>query len=304
MAQKYLIAIQGPTASGKTRVAIEIAKWLKTEIVSCDSRQFYKELRIGSAPPTEQELNEVKHHFIQHKSVTEELPAGEYEREALEVIDQIHQVNQFVVLVGGSGLFADAVIQGFDSLPPVEETVRDELQSDFDRNGIGFLQDLLKAKDPEYFEKVDPNNPHRLIRALEVILSTGKKYSELRTEKAQVRPFTTISFALNMDRKKLYERINRRVDLMIQEGLVEEVRSLLPYQNLQPLNTVGYKELFSYFNQEIAYDEAVELIKRNSRRYAKRQLTWLRRNKQTHWVEHTDLARIKQIITETVNPTL
>lgn len=298
MDQKFLISIQGPTASGKTTLALNVATWLKTEIISCDSRQFYKELKIGAAPPSVDELAQVPHHFIHHLSVVDDYNAGDFEKDALHQISSIHQKNDFAVLVGGSGLYADAVINGFDALPTASPEIRAAIEAQFEVGGLSSLQGELKKLDPVYFDQVDKQNPHRLIRALEVIKLTGKPFSLLREKKAVKRPFKSIGFAINWPREELYQRINKRVDVMIKNGLIDEVKQLSDHQNQQPLNTVGYKELFAYFNGEYSLEKAIELIKRNSRRYAKRQLTWLRRNPGLIWVKFDELDRVKEIVRE------
>ena len=296
MAKPLLISVQGPTASGKTKVAIELAQWLETEILSCDSRQFYKELKIGAAPPSMQELAQVKHHFIQNKSIEQDYNAGKFETEAVAFLASFFQTHPAIIMVGGSGLYANAVIHGFDELPELNETIRQSLLDEFNLKGIEFLQNELQQLDPDYFNIVDHKNPHRLIRALEIIQSTGKKMSQIRTNQLKQRPFRVLNFIMDWPRKELYERINKRVDLMMSQGLLEEVMSLKEYAHLQPLNTVGYKELFLHLNGELELSEAIELIKRNSRRYAKRQITWYKKQENINWVHPDKLDEIKNII--------
>ena len=302
MDQKFLISIQGPTASGKTPLAINVAAWLKTEIISCDSRQFYKELKIGAAPPSAKERAQVLHHFIQQLSVVDDYNAGDFEKDALHQLSRIHQKNDFAVLVGGSGLYADAVINGFDALPTASAEIRAAIETQFEVGGLSSLQNELKKLDPVYYALVDKQNPHRLIRALEVIKLTDTPFSELREKKSANRPFKTLGFAIDWPREELYERINQRVDAMVEAGLIDEAKQLSEHKHLQPLNTVGYKELFAYFDGQHSLEKAIELIKRNSRRYAKRQLTWLRRNPDLIWVKFDALNRVKEMIRERTAP--
>jgi len=271
-----LISINGPTAVGKTAQAIAVAKHFNTVILSSDSRQFYREMSIGTAKPSSEELAEVKHYFIDSLSIHDEYSAGQFEREALTLLEELFQRFPVVVLVGGSGLYTEAVVKGFDKLPKDPE-VRAELNAIFEKEGIEILQTELKAKDPEQYEKMDIQNQQRVIRALEVCRISGEKYSNLIVGKASKRDFDTLSFSLNMERPKLYERINQRVDQMMDTGLIDEVRTLHPHKNLAALNTVGYKELFRHLDGELELDEAIALMKQNTRRFAKRQVTWLGR---------------------------
>lgn len=309
-----LIAIVGPTAVGKTKVAIELAKELQTVVVSADSRQFYREMSIGTAKPSPAEMAEVKHYFIDSHAVEDNLSAGDFEREALALLDQLFEKYEQVVLVGGSGLFVDALRQGLDDLPKPLEGVREKWNQVFAEQGIGPLQEALAKADPDYFEEVDRQNPQRLIRALEVWESTGKPFSSFRKGKttgklqengfgtAHNRRFDTLMIGLDMDRTQLYDRINQRVDLMMQQGLLEEVRSLLPYRHLPALKTVGYAELFDYLDDRISLAEAVEKIKQNTRRYAKRQLTWFRKDASTVWFDPSNIEDIKKYIQDSVSP--
>lgn len=281
---KQLIVITGATACGKTSVSVDIAKKLQTEIISCDSRQFYKEMSIGTAKPSIAEMDGVTHHFVDSHSIQEEINAGKFEKLVLPLLDRLFTKYESVILTGGSGLFIDAVVNGFDSMPQIPEQTRSKLNSIFEQDGISPLLAQLKSLDPEYAKIVDVQNPKRIIRALEVCLSTNQTYTELRTGNKFKRPFDTIKFVLDRPREELYQRINTRVDLMIEAGLEDECKALIPYQHLNALQTVGYKELFEYFNKSIDKNRAIELIKRNSRRYAKRQLTWFRRDPQYHWV--------------------
>lgn len=276
MKKKSLIVIGGPTASGKTALAIEKALEYKTEIISFDSRQFYKEMSIGTAKPTTEELFKVKHHFIDHISIEEEWNAGIYERKAIEKLNELFLENEYVVAVGGSGLYLNALLYGFDELPDKDENLRKELQEELEEKGIEFLQEKIKNLDPIYFEKGEIKNPHRLMRAIEVSIISGKPYSSLKKSGTIERNFDYKIYMIQHEREKLYERINLRVDQMIKEGLVEEVKSLLPYRNHNALQTVGYKEIFEYWDGKSSLEEAIEKVKQNTRRYAKRQITWFK----------------------------
>ena len=280
--KKFLIVIAGPTASGKTKVAIKLAKYFDTEIISADSRQFYREMEIGTAKPTETERNEAKHHFVDFMSIHDAYSVGDFEKEVLELLEELYQKHQVVILAGGSGLFVRAVCEGLDEFPDVSPEIRAEVNALFKEKGLEALQEELQKVDPAYYDVVDKQNPMRLLRAIEVFRASGKPYSSFRKAKKATRPFTPIYIQLDTDRLVLYERINLRVDQMIQQGLIEEVRQLLPFKDMNALQTVGYQELFDYFDEKITKAEAIELIKRNSRRYAKRQMTWLR--KDLHWV--------------------
>ncbi|HZY38428.1 MAG TPA: tRNA (adenosine(37)-N6)-dimethylallyltransferase MiaA [Mucilaginibacter sp.] len=289
---KTLIVIAGPTASGKTAVAIELAKHYNTVVVSADSRQFYREMSIGTAKPGSDELAAAKHYFIDTLSISENYTVGDYEREALQLLNELYTTQDVVVLAGGSGLFIKAVCEGFDVFPNVKPGIREKLIEEFEANGIVPLQDKLKAADPVYYERVDLNNTQRVIRALEVFESSGKPYSSFRKSGVNERPFQIVKIGLGMKRDVLYDRINRRVDEMVKQGLVDEVRSLLPYRHLNALNTVGYSELFDYFDSKTDLETAITLIKQNTRRFAKRQMTWFNRDKDIFWVaaDSPDLA--------------
>jgi tRNA dimethylallyltransferase len=284
MKENTLISIVGPTAIGKTRVSIEVAKTLGTEIISCDSRQFFKEMNIGTAVPSPDELNAVPHHFIQHISIFDQYSVGKYEKEALELIDEKFKTHKTLCLTGGSGLYQKAVIEGLDHFPEVDENIRKELNNIYKTEGLEPLQSQLKKLDPVYFESVDINNPHRLIRALEICLGTSKPYSSfINTEKSNDRNFTSLKIGLTADREIIYNRIEKRVDEMIESGLIEEAKSLYPNKNLNALQTVGYQELFDFFDDKISLEKAIEEIKKNTRRYAKRQLTWYRKQDDIKW---------------------
>lgn len=272
---KHIIAVVGPTAIGKTARAIEIAQKFQTEIVSADSRQVYREMNIGVARPTEEELKAVPHHFIASHSIHEPLTAGQFEREALVVIQNLFEIHDQVVVVGGSGLYLKALLEGLDQLPK-DSQIRKELMEEGEQNGWEGLSKKLEALDPEYARTADLKNPRRLVRALEVITITGKKFSELRLNAALERPFTITYENMEMDRSLLYDRINARVDQMMELGLLEEVRTLTSFQHLEPLQTVGYSEFFPAFQGEYSIDFAVQMVKQHSRNYAKRQITWFK----------------------------
>ncbi len=284
---KHLISVVGPTAIGKTNLAIAIAQHFNTEIISADSRQFFKEMSIGTAVPSEAELAAAPHHFIQHKSVEENYSVGDFEREAMEKLKHLFQNHDNVVMVGGSGLYVKAVTEGLDDFPEVDPKIREELNKELETSGIEPLQEKLKKLDLEYFSEVDKENPHRLIRALEICIGTGKPYSGFRNQKKKSRDFKTISIGLTAERKDIYDRINRRVDLMMQEGLLEEAEKLIFKKHLNALNTVGYKELFQHLEGTWSLEEAVSEIKKNTRRFAKRQLTWFRKDPEIHWFDHS-----------------
>ena len=286
--EHLLIVLAGPTASGKTAAAIEVAKHFNTVVVSADSRQFYREMSIGTAKPSVEELTAVKHYFIDSLSITETYTAGDYEKQCLELLTELFKVHDVVVLAGGSGLFIKAVCEGFDEFPDADPEVRNRLNNELDDKGLSYLQEKLKAADPEYYQRVDINNPQRVIRALEIFESTGKQYSSFRKSTGNKRPFRILKFGLNLPREVLYNRINYRVDIMVQQGLVDEARSLLPYRHLNALNTVGYSELFDYFDGKTDLQTAIALIKQNTRRFAKRQMTWFGKDKEIVWVDAGD----------------
>jgi tRNA dimethylallyltransferase len=294
--QKHLVYVAGPTASGKTVVSIALAKWLDTEIISCDSRQFFKELKIGAAPPSAQELAQAKHHFIHHLSVNQPYNAGMFSRDAERVLEAIFLKRDEAILTGGSGLYADALLYGFDDLPEADKKQRANLQHELKQNGLQCLQKRLQNLDPDYYVQADINNPHRVIRALEVIQSSGQKMSELLQKKQKPVAFKTTILVMDWPREESYARINQRVDNMIARGLEEEARTLLPFAHLQTLNTVGYKEWFAHFRGEMTKEETISQIKQNTRRFAKRQLTWLRRYRDAVWLNPDNLEEIKETI--------
>lgn len=297
---KELIVISGPTAVGKTSLAINLAKEINTEIISADSRQFYKELNIGVARPSQKELNSIKHHFIGHISIQDNYNAGEYEAEAIEKINSLFQKYEKLVITGGSGMYIDAITKGMDNLPNVDKSIREELNELFKDNGITPLQEELMEKDIEYYNIVDKQNHIRLIRALEIIRQTGKTFTSFRTNPKKERDFKIKKFVLIRDREELIQRINQRVDIMVEEGLIEEARELYPFRDLNALNTVGYKELFKYFDNKISLEEAIEEIKINTRKYAKRQVTWFRKDKDYTWLSADKEINWKEVIHENI----
>jgi tRNA dimethylallyltransferase len=284
--RKTLLTIVGPTAIGKTRMAIALATHFGTEILSCDSRQFFKELRIGTAVPSAEELAQVPHHFIQHKSIFESYSVGDFERDVIALLDKLFKKHDVVVMVGGSGLYAKAIIDGLDDFPEVDEIIRQELNEAYAQKGIGYLQELLKTLDEVQYNQMDVQNPQRLIRALEVCRASGKPYSSFLQRKEKQRDFTSVQIGLTADRTEVYERINKRVDMMLEEGLLIEAQDMMPYKHLNALQTVGYKELFSFFEGECSFEAAIEAIKMNTRRFAKRQFTWFQKDKRIKWFDY------------------
>ena len=274
-----LIYIAGPTCIGKTSLSIEIAKRLETEIISCDSRQFYKELKIGTSPPSKEQLKEINHHFILNKSLLDEYSVGDYEEDAISTISNIFKNNNYIIIVGGSGLYADSVLYGIDEIPKVPIYIRNKLNIDFKTKGLVYLQKRLKELDPEYYKSVDLKNPNRLIRGIGVYEVSGKRISSLWTNTKKSREFKSIIILMKSNRDELYNRINLRVDEMIKNGLEEEVYLLKKFKGCNALNTVGYKEFFSYFDEELSREEAINKIKKNTRNYAKRQITWFKKYK-------------------------
>lgn len=298
---KTLIIIAGPTAIGKTALAIRLAGYYKTEIVSADSRQFYKEMAIGTAKPNREELNTVKHHFIDSHSVEDTFTAGDFEKEALKILEYLFSRHDQVIMVGGSGLFINAICNGFDELPVASAQIRQQLNKDLEEQGIEYLQEKLRTSDPVYFSEVDIHNPQRLIRALEVYQTTGKSFSSYRTRARKLRPFNIISIALNTDREQLYDRINLRVDQMIGAGLVDEVKGLFECRHLNALQTVGYSEIFNYLDGECSLEEAIEKIKQNTRRFAKRQITWFKKSDNIKWFDPADYDNILNYLDQKLN---
>jgi len=279
----YLITVVGATAIGKTNLSIQLARHFNSEIISSDSRQFYKEMCIGTAVPSKDELNKAKHHFIQNRSIFENYSVGDFERDALEKLAKLFHKNSVVVMVGGSGLYTNAVIKGLDYFPNVSPTIRQGLNEQLEKDGIEILQKQLKELDPTSFNTIEIDNPHRLIRALEICIGTGKTYAEFKNKPKAPRNYKTIKIGLTADREIIYNRINTRVDLMIENGLVEEAKTLFEYKNLNALQTVGYRELFEYFEGNCTLEEAISEIKKNTRRFAKRQITWNKKDEEIHW---------------------
>ena len=296
--KKTLIVVLGPTASGKTGLSIEVAKHFGAPVLSSDSRQFYREIPIGTAAPTLEEQSGVPHYFVGSRSVTEFYNAGRYEEDALKLLDELFRTNDRVVMVGGSGLYIDAVCEGMDDIPAVDPSIRPALQQCFEQEGIEVLLKELRELDPEYHEKVDRQNPARVIRALEVCRGTGKTYTELRKGTPKERPFDVVKIGVNLPREELYDRINRRVDGMLEAGLEQEARRVYPIREHNALQTVGFREFFAYFDGEISREEAIDLIKRNSRRYAKRQMTWFGRDEQTRWFTKDEADAVVKYIEE------
>lgn len=284
MNDKTLIVIAGPTASGKTAAAIKVAKALNTVIINADSRQFYKEMSIGTAAPTPKELQEVKHYFVHHISILDDYDVAAYEQDVLTLLKQLFLQHDHVILTGGSGLFIDAVCHGIDAMPDIDEATRHKAEQLYQEGGLSALQQEVQRLDPEYWSIVDQKNPRRLQRALEVCYQTGKTFTSFRVKNATPRDFNIVKYALLWDKQELYNRINQRVEIMLSQGLLEEAHSLYPYRQRNALNTVGYKELFDYFDGKCTLEEAVEQIKLNTRHYAKRQMTWLRKDKDYQWV--------------------
>lgn len=293
---KLLVVISGPTAVGKTDLAIKLAEKYNTEIISADSRQFYREISIGTAKPSIDELNRVKHHFINNLSITDEYNVGRYEIEVIELLENLFKTNEIVVMVGGSGLYIDAVCKGIDFFPDIPKKIRDQVNKEFADKGIIFLQETLKQLDPEYYNVVDKNNPKRLRRAIEVCIVTGKPYSEQRLNTEKERDFNILKIALNADRNILRQRIEDRAGKMISEGWIEEAESVIEHRNVNALNTVGYKELFQFLDGEIDLESAIFKIITNTSRYAKRQITWLKRDKEYHWFTKEQENEISQLI--------
>ncbi len=292
MKNKLLLVVVGPTAVGKTATSIGLAKRYNTEIISADSRQFFREISTGTAKPSAEELNEVTHHFINSHSVDEVVNVGSYEEEAIKLIENLFLSKDILILTGGSGLYIDAVCFGIDPLPESNEILREELNQTLSTQGIEALQNQLKELDPEYYTQVDLGNPHRLMRAIEVCILSGKPYSSFRIKKKKERTFEIIKVGLNRQREFLYEQINKRVDNMLADGLVDEARTVYPKKHINALQTVGYSELFDFFDGKISLVQAIERIKQNTRRYAKRQLTWFNKDKEITWFEPDEFEKI------------
>lgn len=294
--KKKLITISGQTASGKTNLSIRLAQNLNCSIISCDSRQFYKEMSIGTAVPSKLELSKANHYFIHHKSVKDNYTVGNFQNDALKLIENLFKKDDYIILTGGSGMYMDAIVNGIDTFPKIKLGVRELLNEKYNSRGILFLKNKLKELDPEYYDIVDVNNHRRLIRALEVCISTGKPYSSFLNKKNKKYDFESVNFGIKVDRELLYKKINYRVDKMISDGLIKEAKTLLNFKDLNPLNTVGYKEMFEHFKGNLTKSQAIEKIKQNTRRYAKRQMTWLK-NKNLVWIENNvEIDEIKRFI--------
>ena len=288
---KYLITIIGPTAIGKTSLSIVLANYFKCDIISCDSRQFFKEMTIGTAVPSKLELAAANHHFIQNKSILENYTVGDFEKEAIIKLDELFLTNDYAILVGGSGLYVDAILKGFDEFPEIDPAIRSDINANYEKLGIGYLQQKLEVLDPDYYKTLSIENPQtlqnpqRMMRFVEVCIGSGKPYSSFLNQKKNSRNFTPILIGLEADRKIIYNRINQRVNIMMNEGLLAEAKNLFAHKELNALQTVGYRELFSYFDKEISLEFAIEEIKKNTRRFSKRQLTWFKRNEITKWFD-------------------
>lgn len=281
----YLITVIGATAIGKTALSIQLTQHFNTEIISCDSRQFYKEMNIGTAVPSAEELAAVPHHFIQNKSIFDHYSVGQFEKDALKKLDELFSKNNIVIMVGGSGLYTNAVLEGFDDFPNIDPEIRKKLNKQIENGELKILQNQLKDLDPESYQTIEIKNPHRLIRALEICLGTGKPYSSFKNKDKTNRNFIPIKIGLTADREVMYDRITQRVAMMLQEGLLEEAKKLYPHKELNALQTVGYRELFDYFDGKCTLEFSVEEIKKNTRRFAKRQVTWNRKDESIHWFD-------------------
>lgn len=312
MSKNYLIVVVGPTAIGKTALSIKLAQHFGCEILSCDSRQFFKEMKIGTAVPNDEELAAAKHHFIQNKSIFENYTVGDFEKEAIATLDELFQKNNVQIVVGGSGLYVNAILQGFDDFPDIEKSVREQIRNNYEDKGISYLQKKLRELDIEYYNFLLENNaqtlknPQRLMRFVEVCIGTGKSYISFLKKKKKQRNFIPIIIGLEANREIIYDRINQRVDIMMLNGLIEEAKPLYKHRNLYALKTVGYQELFAQYNEETDYFEnlgfAIEQIKMNTRRFAKRQLTWFKRNEDTIWFDfQTETSSIINKISEQIS---
>ncbi|TDP57527.1 tRNA (adenosine(37)-N6)-dimethylallyltransferase MiaA [Flavobacterium dankookense] len=308
MKKNYLITIIGPTAIGKTSLSIALAQHFNCDIISCDSRQCFKEMKIGTAVPSEEELASATHHFIQNKSIFDNYSVGDFEKEALAKLDELFLKNNVQIMVGGSGLYVDAVLKGFDDFPDIDEKVRVKINTDFEQFGIDYLQQKLKELDADYFQKISTENPQtlqnpqRMKRFVEVCIGTGKPYSSFIGQKKNQRNFIPIIIGLEAEREMMYNRINQRVDIMMNEGLLKEVENLIPHKNLNALQTVGYRELFDFFEGKTTLEFAIEQIKMNTRRFAKRQITWFKRTENVLWFDYlTDKKEIVNSIELSIN---
>jgi tRNA dimethylallyltransferase len=296
-----LIIVLGPTGVGKSDISIQLTKNYHSEIISADSRQFFRELSIGTAVPSSEDMEMVPHHFIQTKSIHDYYNVSEYETEALQLISELFERVNPLILTGGSMLYVDTICNGIDDIPTVDPVIRDEVINWYEKNGIEALRERLLEIDPEYYRIVDLNNPKRLLHAVEIQQMTGKPFTSFRKKMIKERPFRIIKVGINQDRKVLYDRINQRVLKMMDAGLLEEARAVYPYRKLNSLNTVGYKELFSYLDGECTLDEAIDLIQRNTRKYARKQLTWFRRDQQIKWFEPEQIQEIIEFVDSKMN---
>jgi len=302
ISKNYLITIVGPTAIGKTALSIQLANYFKADIISCDSRQFYKEMTIGTAVPNADELASATHHFIQNRSVFEDYNVGSFERDVLSKLDELFQENSVQIMVGGSGLYVDAVLKGLDYFPDVDPIIRERLTKDLQEKGIEILQQKLKELDLQTYNTIAIDNPHRIMRALEICIGAETPYSTFKNKPKASRNFTSIKIGLNADREIIYSRINKRVDTMLANGLLEEAKKLYPNKDLNALQTVGYRELFSYFDGEFTQEFAISEIKKNTRRFAKRQTTWFKKDEETLWFDYqTDIKEIVNKISDKIN---
>ncbi len=298
--KKYLVSIVGPTAVGKTSMAIQLAKYYKTVVISADSRQFFKEISIGTAKPSEQELNEVTHYCIGHKSVADNYSAGDFEREAMDLLNQLFKEHDVVILVGGSGLYIKALWEGLDEMPEVDMALRNELIAAYEKEGIDYLQAQLTQLDPEKYKQIDTQNPQRLMRAIEIAKQMTPELIAKNANNKAGRNFEVVKIALNMDRELLYDQINKRVDVMMEQGLLAECKSMLAYQNNYALKTVGYTEIFEFLEGQHSLEKAVELIKQHTRNYAKRQITWFKREHDIVWFHPTDFVPICNFVNQKI----
>lgn len=296
--KKKLVIVLGPTGVGKTELTLQLAERLNTEIISCDSRQMFKEMSIGTARPTEAQTKRVKHHFVGNLSIHDYYSCGRFEVEVLALLQQLFKDKDTVIMTGGSMLYIDAICKGIDDRPEVDQELRESLWARYHKEGLDGIRAELQKLDPDYAAQMDPHNYKRIIHALEICLSTGQPYSTLRQETKKERDFEIVKIGLNLPREELYERINKRVDQMMADGLLEEAKSLYPQRELNSLNTVGYKELFNYFDGSWDLDYAVNMIKQDSRRYAKKQMTWFRRDEEIHWISPSDIEEAIKIIEE------
>ena len=300
MTSKYLIIIAGPTAIGKTGLAIQLATLFKTEIINADSRQVYREMVIGTAAPAPEQLSAVKHHFIGHKSIQEYYNASLFELDAIERLDQLFTRLDLVIMAGGSGMYIDAVCKGIDDIPAVDSLIREQVHREYLADGLKGIQDKLRIVDPEYYRKVDLNNPKRILKALEISRMTGKPYSTFLTGNRKPRNFSVIKIGLDIPRQELHSRINSRVDYMMKQGLLQEAEDLRQFSGLNALNTLGYKEIFDFLNGKYSLEEAVNRIKGHSRQYARRQLTWFRKDKDMHWFHPDEYDAIAACINQKI----